>query len=169
MKIAHHTDYKNNNNNKYKVYALLEPNGMVYIGKTTSLRNRMAVHAHARKTTVNALIYRAIEVNTELQARKIEGFLINEFQEILSNKYGVNVYVRRNDECVRQLKTSIFFNSIINYAQKMSNILKHAKPNKRIGKLVAKHSPEWNNIEGRTTPRGVGRPKGKALPFYMRK
>ena len=44
MKAIHHTTTKDNNLT-YKVYALLEPDGKVYVGRTTSLRNRMASHA----------------------------------------------------------------------------------------------------------------------------
>lgn len=149
MKVIHHTTTKENNLT-YKVYALLEPDGKVYVGRTTSLKHRMYAHAYQRKTSINSLAYRAIELNTELQARKIEAFLIEEFYDILTNKNYVNIGVRRSEKCVKDFKASMFFNSVMTYAQRMSNILKHAqKKNNRIGKLVAAHVPEWNQIEGR--------------------
>lgn len=149
MKAIHHTTTKNNNLT-YKVYALLEPDGKVYVGRTTSLKQRMYAHAYQRKTSINSLAYRAIELNNEIQARKIEAFLIEEFYDILTNKNFVNIGVRRADKCVKDFKASIFFNSVMTYAQRMSNILKHSqKKNNRIGKLVAAHVPEWRDIEAR--------------------
>lgn len=149
MKAIHHTTTKDNNLT-YKVYALLEPDGKVYVGRTTSLRNRMAQHAWQRKTSINSLAYRAIELQNELQARKIEAFLIEEFYDLLTNKNFVNIGVRRADKCVKDFKASVFFNSVMTYAQRMSNILKHSqKKNNRIGKLVAAHVPEWRDIEAR--------------------
>jgi predicted GIY-YIG superfamily endonuclease len=149
MKAIHHTTAKENNLT-YKVYALLEPDGKVYVGRTTMLRSRMYQHANKRKTTINSLTYRAIELNNELQARKIEAFLIEEFYDILTNKNFVNIGVRRSEKCVKDFKASTFFNSVMTYAQRMSNILKHAKgKNNRIGKLVANHVPEWTVIEAR--------------------
>ena len=149
MKAIHHTT-TNTNNLTYKVYALLEPDGKVYVGRTTSLKQRMYAHAYQRKTSINSLAYRAIELTTELQARKIEAFLIEEFYDLLTNKNFVNIGVRRADKCVKDFKASTFFNSVMTYAQRMSNILKHSKSkNNRIGKLVAAHVPEWKNIEAR--------------------
>lgn len=149
MKAIHHTTTKDNNLT-YKVYALLEPDGKVYVGRTTSLKHRMYSHAYQRKTSINSLTYRAIELTTELQARKIEAFLIEEFYDLLTNKNFVNIGVRRADKCVKDFKASTFFNSVMTYAQRMSNILKHSqKKNNRIGKLVAAHVPEWKNIEAR--------------------
>lgn len=181
MKAIHHTTTKDNNLT-YKVYALLEPDGKVYVGRTTSLRERMYSHAYQRKTSINSLAYRAIELNTELQARKIEAFLIEEFYDILTNKNFVNIGVRRADKCVKDFKASTFFNSVMTYAQRMSNILKHAqKKNNRIGQLVAAHVPEWRDIEARgpALKRGRGsvfcgpakpkRKKGKGVKKIMTK
>lgn len=173
MKAIHHTTTKDNNLT-YKVYALLEPDGKVYVGRTTSLRNRMAQHAWQRRTSINALAYRAIELNNEIQARKIEAFLIEEFYDILTNKNFVNIGVRRADKCVKDFKASIFFNSVMTYAQRMSNILKHSQvKNNRIGKLVAAHVPEWKNIEARGPALRRGRPRKKFEPYknhaYSRK
>jgi hypothetical protein len=108
--------------------------------------------------SINSLVYRAIEVNTELQARKIEAFLIQEFREVLSNKYGVNIHVRHSEDCIKKLKASSFFNSIMNHAQMMSNILKHAKNN------------SCRNVKTRrrAIKRKRGRPPGRLQPLYMR-
>jgi len=166
MKAIHHTTYKENNLT-YKVYALLESDGKVYVGRTTSLRHRMYAHAYQRKTSVNALAYRAIEFNNEIQARKIEAFLIEEFYDILTNKNFVNIGVRRADKCVKDFKASTFFNSVMTYAQRMTNILKHSQvKGNRIGKLVAAHVPEWRDIEARGPASKRGRrPSRKFVPY----
>lgn len=173
MKAIHHTTTKDNNLT-YKVYALLEPDGKVYVGRTTMLKSRMYQHASRRRTSIHSLTYRAIELNTELQARKIEAFLIEEFYDILTNKNFVNIGVRRADKCVKDFKASTFFNSVMTYAQRMSNILKHAqKKNNRIGKLVAAHIPEWKSIEASGPALRRGRPYKKFEPYknhaYSRK
>ena len=173
MKAIHHTTTKENNLT-YKVYALLEPDGKVYVGRTTMLKSRMYQHASQRRTSIHSLAYRAIELNTEIQARKIEAFLIEEFYDILTNKNFVKIGVRRSEKCVKDFKASTFFNSVMTYAQKMSNILKHAQSkNNRVGKLVANNFPEWKNIEASGPSLRWGRPYKKFEPYknhaYSRK